>query len=83
MLVIFPKSSSLVFQGVGLVVCGDDKGSLWLYNMPTMIQVLLPYRRNVARDVVQVSFTPVTDLPRAYQEGGRPHHTPHVARATG
>merc|ERR1712010_439939 len=25
-------------KGVGLVVCGDDKGSLWLYNMPTMIQ---------------------------------------------
>ena len=37
---MFLKSSSLVFQGVGLVVCGDDKGSLWLYNMPTMIQVL-------------------------------------------
>ena len=26
-------------QGVGLVVCGDDKGSLWLYNIPTMVQV--------------------------------------------
>jgi len=25
-------------KGVGLVVCGDDKGSLWLYNMPSMIQ---------------------------------------------
>ena len=27
------------FQGVGLVVCGDDEGSLWLYNLPTMVQV--------------------------------------------
>ena len=27
------------FQGVGLVVCGDDKGIIWLYNMPTMVQV--------------------------------------------
>ena len=26
-------------KGVGLVVCGDDKGSLWLYNMPSMIKV--------------------------------------------
>jgi len=25
-------------KGVGLVVCGDDKGSLWLYNMPSMVQ---------------------------------------------
>ena len=25
-------------QGVGLVVCGDDKGTIWLYNMPTMGQ---------------------------------------------
>ena len=24
-------------KGVGLVVCGDDKGSLWLYNCPTMV----------------------------------------------
>jgi len=23
-------------KGMGLVVCGDDKGSLWLYNMPGM-----------------------------------------------
>ena len=30
-------------QGVGLVVCGDDKGSLWLYNMPTMVQVLTDF----------------------------------------
>jgi len=25
-------------KGVGLVVCGDDKGSLWLYNMPGMAE---------------------------------------------
>jgi hypothetical protein len=25
-------------QGVGLVVCGDDKGSLWLYNLPEMVK---------------------------------------------
>lgn len=25
-------------KGKGLVVCGDDKGSLWLYNLPTMVQ---------------------------------------------
>ena len=24
-------------KGVGLVVCGDDKGSLWLYNCPSMV----------------------------------------------
>ena len=23
-------------KGKGLVVCGDDKGSLWMYNMPNM-----------------------------------------------
>ena len=23
-------------KGKGLVVCGDDKGSLWLYNLPTL-----------------------------------------------
>ena len=38
-----PQIFMLLFQGVGLVVCGDDKGSLWLYNMPTMIQVLYRY----------------------------------------
>lgn len=25
-------------KGVGLVVCGDDKGSLWLYNLPDMVR---------------------------------------------
>ena len=25
-------------QGKGVVVCGDDKGSLWLYNLPGMVK---------------------------------------------
>ena len=25
---------SLIFPGKGLIACGDDKGSLWLYNQP-------------------------------------------------
>ena len=29
---------SVCVQGVGLVVCGDDKGSLWLYNLPEMVK---------------------------------------------
>ena len=32
-------NTGVLHKGVGLVVCGDDKGSLWLYNMPTMVQV--------------------------------------------
>ena len=27
-----------ILQGKGLVVCGDDKGSLWLYNLPSLAQ---------------------------------------------
>ena len=35
-------------KGMGLVVCGDDKGSLWLYNMP---QMTLPNAQSIKNKV--------------------------------
>ena len=51
-------------QGVGLVVCGDDKGSLWLYNMPTMVQV--SNRCNVTR--VDLQFLQPRPTPQTQPE---------------
>ena len=28
------KFDLIFFSGKGLICCGDDKGSLWLYNLP-------------------------------------------------
>ena len=43
-----------VLQGKGLIVCGDDKGSLWLYNMPSMV--------NVNPDPIKKVIDPTTRL---------------------
>lgn len=41
-------------KGKGLIVCGDDKGSLWLYNMPTMV--------NLNPDPIRKIIDPTTRL---------------------
>ena len=76
-------------QGVGLVVCGDDKGSLWLYNMPTMVQVLHIIKlRNkqvlsLAPSLILSHTMIVVDLPGTNQEGGGSNHKADVARTAG
>ncbi len=43
-------------QGKGLVVCGDDKGSLWLYNVPTLTGAAAEPLRKIAEPTTRLMW---------------------------
>ena len=48
-------------KGVGLVVCGDDKGSLWLYNCPNMVMTQPEPLRKVVEPSTRLMWPELQD----------------------
>ena len=48
-------------KGVGLVVCGDDKGSLWLYNCPNMVMTQPDPMRKVVEPSTRLMWPELQD----------------------
>ena len=48
-------------KGVGLVVCGDDKGSLWLYNCPSMVMTQPEPLRKVVEPTTRLMWPELQD----------------------
>ena len=48
-------------QGVGLVVCGDDKGPLWLYHLPAMAQASPAPAPGTTRATTRLMRPEITD----------------------
>ena len=48
-------------KGVGLVVCGDDKGSLWLYNCPHMVMTQPEPLRKVVEPSTRLMWPELQD----------------------
>ena len=48
-------------KGIGLVVCGDDKGSLWLYNCPGMVATQPDQIRKVVEPTTRLMWPDLQD----------------------
>lgn len=48
-------------KGKGLVVCGDDKGSLWLYNVPTLTGAAAEPLRKIAEPTTRLMWPELQD----------------------
>ena len=48
-------------KGIGLVVCGDDKGSLWLYNCPGMVATQPDPLRKVVEPTTRLMWPDLQD----------------------